>query len=151
MTLRRLGELHVFLRRGAAHTRVSALSGARLPDCFARIRAADLRDAQRQSARVRADAGAECTVFVDIEVLVESDVRAALHAADQLGRTSALTGAAIRYIGTPHGLAGLIADLHTLDIADGVTLIPLRAADNAQRIINDVLPLLGVDAARLSA
>jgi alkanesulfonate monooxygenase SsuD/methylene tetrahydromethanopterin reductase-like flavin-dependent oxidoreductase (luciferase family) len=152
MTLRRLGELHVFLRRGAAHTRVSALSGARLPDCFARIRAADLRDAQRQSARVRADAaGDDCTVFVDIEVLVESDVRAALHAADQLGRTSALTGAAIRYIGTPHGLAGLIADLHTLDIADGVTLIPLRAADNAQRIINDVLPLLGVDAARLSA
>jgi hypothetical protein len=39
----------------------------------------------------------------------------------------------------------------TLGIADGVTLIPLRAADNPQRIINDVLPMLGVDAARLSA
>jgi alkanesulfonate monooxygenase SsuD/methylene tetrahydromethanopterin reductase-like flavin-dependent oxidoreductase (luciferase family) len=146
------GTLHVFLRRHAARTRVSALSGVRLPECFARIRAADLRDAQRQSACVRAGAGGDgCTVFVDIEVLVESDVRAALHAAEQLGQTSASTGATLCYIGTPHGLAGFIADLHTLGIADGVTLIPLRAADNPQRIINDVLPILGVDAARLSA
>jgi hypothetical protein len=144
---RRTGALHVFLRRHAARTRVSALSGVRLPECFARIRAADLRDAQRQSARVRADAGADgCTVFVDVEVLVESDARAALHAAEQLG-----PAATLRYFGTPHGLAGFIADLHTLGIADGVTLIPLRAADSAQHIINDVLPMLGVDTARLSA
>jgi alkanesulfonate monooxygenase SsuD/methylene tetrahydromethanopterin reductase-like flavin-dependent oxidoreductase (luciferase family) len=149
---RRVGALHIFLRRHAPRTRVSALSGGRPPECFARIRAADLRDAQRQSARVRADAGGDgCTVFVNIEVLVESDVRAALHAAEQLGQTSAATGATLCYIGTPHGLAGFIADLHTLGIADGVTLIPLRAADNPQRIINDVLPILGVDAARLSA
>src|SRR5262245_14960567 len=146
---RRVGALHVFLRRHAARTRVSALTGVRLPECFVRIRAADLRDAQRQSARARADAGADgCTVFVDVEVLVESDVRTALQAAGQLGQTSA---AAVRYIGTPHGLAGYIADLHTTGIADGVTLIPLRAADSVQHIINDVLPMLGVDAARLSA
>jgi hypothetical protein len=84
MTLRRLGELHVFLRRDAARTRVSALSGVRLPDCFARIRAADLRDAERRSARVRADEDA-CTVVVDVEVLVETDVRAALQAAERVG------------------------------------------------------------------
>jgi hypothetical protein len=145
---RRAGGLHVFLRRHAARTRVSALSGARLPECFVRIRAADLRDAQRQSARARADSGvAGCTVFVDVEVLVETDVRAALVAADQLGQPSA----SVRYVGTPHGLAGFIADLHTVGIADGVTLIPLRPADSAQRIINDVLTMLGVDAARLSA
>jgi hypothetical protein len=47
--------------------------------------------------------------------------------------------------------AAAVSDLHTLGIADGLTLIPLRAADNAQRIIRDVLPMLGVDAARLSA
>lgn len=145
---RRAGALHVFLRRHAARTRVSALSGVQLPECFARIRAADLREAQRKSARVRADAGAdECTVFVDIEVLVDSDVRAALRTAEQLGPTSAT----LRYIGTPHGLAGFIADLHTVGIADGVTLIPLCAADTAQRMINEVLAILGVDAARLSA
>jgi hypothetical protein len=32
-----------------------------------------------------------------------------------------------------------------------VTLLPLRPADNADRIINDVLPMLGLDIARLSA
>jgi hypothetical protein len=145
---RAMAPLHVFLRRHAAQTRVSALSGVRLPECFARICAADLRDAQRQSARVRTDAAADgCTVFVDVEVLVEHDVRTAMRAAEHLGQTST----ALRYAGTPRGLAGFIADLHTLGIADGVTLIPLRAADNAQRIINDVLPMLGVNATMLSA
>jgi hypothetical protein len=144
--------LHVFLRRHAARTRVSALSGVRLPGCYARIRAADLQGAQRQSARLRAEAGPEgCTVFVDVEVLVESDVRAAMRAAAQLGQDSPDTGSALRYVGTPRGLAGFIADLHTLGIADGVTLRPLRAADNPDRIINDVLPMLGLDIAQLSA
>ena len=139
--------LHVFLRRHAARTRVSALSGIGLPECYARVRAADLQGAQRQSAGLRAEAGSiGCTVFVDIEVLVDSDVRAAMRAAEQLGQTSGL-----RYVGTPQGLAGYIADLHALGIADGVTLVPLRAADNADRIINDVLPLLGLDIGQLAA
>jgi hypothetical protein len=145
------GPLHVFLRQHIARTRVAALSAVRLPACFARVRAADLRDAARQSARLRAEAGAEgCTVFVDIEVLVDGDARTAMWAAEQLGQTAAFDSA-LRYVGTPRGLAGFIADLHTLGIADGVTLIALRAADSAQRIINDVLPVLGVDATRLSA
>ena len=122
----------------------------RLPECFARVRAADLQDAQRQSARLRAEAGRQgCTVFVDIEVLVDPDARTAM--GRQLGQTSSAFGSALRYAGTPRGLAGFIADLHTLGIADGVTLLPLRAADNADRIINDVLPMLGLDVARLSA
>ena len=114
--------------------------------------AADLRDAQRQSARLRAEAGRKgCTVFVDIEVLVDHDARTAMRAVEQLRQTSPAFGSALRYAGTPRGLAGFIADLHTLGIADGVTLLPLRAADNADRIINDVLPMLGLDSARLSA
>ena len=80
-------------------------------------------------------------------MLVDTDVRAAMHAAEQLGAGAET----LRYAGTPRGLAGFIADLHTLGIADGVTLLPLRAADNADRIINDVLPMLGLDVARLSA
>jgi hypothetical protein len=46
---------------------------------------------------------------------------------------------------------GLGADLYTLGIADGVTLLPLRPDDSADRIINDVLPMLGLDPARLAA
>ena len=113
------------------------LSAGALPECFARVRAADLRDAQRQSARLRAEAGRQgCTVFVDIEVLVDPDAGTAMWP-EQLGQTSSAFGSALRYAGTPRGLAGFIADLHTLGIADGVTLLPLRAADNADRIIND--------------
>jgi alkanesulfonate monooxygenase SsuD/methylene tetrahydromethanopterin reductase-like flavin-dependent oxidoreductase (luciferase family) len=149
---RDMAPLHVFLRQRPARARVAALSGVRLPECFARIRAADLQGAQRQSARLRAEAGQEgCTVFVDVEVLVDRDVRSAMRAAAQLGQNSSDTGSALRYVGTPRGLAGFIADLHTLGIADGVTLLPLRAADNAERIINDVLPILGLDIAQLSA
>ncbi len=146
------GPLHVYLRHQAARTQVSALSGVPLPECFARVRAADLRDAQRQSARLRAEAGRQgCTVFVDVEVLVDHDARTAMRAVEQLRPTSSAFGSALRYAGTPRGLAGFIADLHTLGIADGVTLLPLRAADNADCIINDVLPILGFDIARLSA
>jgi hypothetical protein len=90
-------------------------------------------------------------VFVDIEVLIDGDARTAMRAAEQLAQTSSAFDAALRYVGTPRGLAGFIADVHTLCIADGVTLLPLRAADNADRIINDVLPTLGLDIARLSA
>ena len=144
---RRVEALHVFLRREAARTRVSALSAVGLPECYARVRAADLQGAQRESERLRAEAGDDgCTVFVDVEVLVDSDLRAALHAAEQLGQTAAL-----RYVGTSRGLAGYITDLHTLGIADGVTLLSLRAADNADRIITDVLPMLGLDIAELAA
>ena len=149
---RRLGgPLHVFLRRYATRTRVAALSAVRLPECFARVRAADLQGAQRESARLRAEAGREgCTVFVDIEVLVDRDARTAISAAAQVQASSPFDSV-LRYVGTPQGLAGYIADLHTLGIADGVTLLPLRASDNADRIINDVLPMLGLDVVRLSA
>jgi hypothetical protein len=147
-----LAPLHVFLRQRGARTRVTALSGVALPECFARIRAADLHGAARQSVGLRAEARPqECTIFVDIEVLVDRDARAAMIAADQLGQRSSVGGPALRYVGTPRGLAGYIADLHALGIADGVTLLGLRAADNADRLINDVLPMLGLDVGRLSA
>ena len=139
-----MAPLHVFLRDRAATTRVAALSRVDLPECFARVRAADLQGAQRQSARLHDTQG--CTVFVDVEVLVDSDIRAAMRAAEQLG-----PGSALRYVGTPRGLAGYIADLHTLGIADGVTLLPLRKADSADRMINDVLPMLGLDVGQLAA
>jgi hypothetical protein len=139
-----MAPLHVFLRNRAASARVAALSWVELPECFARVRAADLQGAQRQSARLHDGRGG--TVFVDVEVLVDSDVRTAMRAAEQLA-----PGSALRYVGTPRGLAGFIEDLHTLGIADGVTLHPLRAADNAERMINDVLPMLGLDIARLAA
>ena len=34
-------------------------------------------------------------------------------------------GDTVRYVGTPDGLAGLLADIHALGIADGALLQPL--------------------------
>jgi hypothetical protein len=115
---RDMAPLHVFLREHSARNRVAALSGVALPVCFARVRAADLQGAQRQSAGLRAAAGPQgCTVFVDIEVLVDIDARTALRAADQLGPNSSDDGQKLRYVGTPRGLTRYIADLHTLGIS----------------------------------
>jgi hypothetical protein len=49
---------------------------------------------------------------------------------------------ALRYVGTPHGLAGFIDDLHRLGIADGVTLRPQRLAACPEDSINEMLQAL---------
>ena len=136
--------LHVFLRDDEfPQTHVAALSVDPLPDCFHRVRANDLRDAQRQSAALRANAGSSgCTIFVDVEATVDPDVRKALHAADATGPTAAGQEPVLRYVGTPLGLAGFIDDLHRLGIADGVTLRPKRFAARAENSINEVLHAL---------
>src|SRR4051812_9833985 len=83
--------LHVFLGHQASQTCVSALSVYQLPDCFHRVRANDLRDAQRQSAALRTNAGSSgCTIFVDVEAIVDHDVRKAI---DEAERTTSHTSA----------------------------------------------------------
>ncbi len=134
--------LHVFLNHQTSHSCVSGLSVYQLPECFHRVRADDLRDAQRQSVALRTHAGnSGCTVFVDVEAIVDHDVRKAIDEADRNPRTPAGEGA-LRYVGTPRGLAGFIDDLRRLGIADGVTLLPTRFADDPADSINDVLHAL---------
>jgi hypothetical protein len=136
--------LHVYLREELPQTHVSALSVVPLPDCFHRVRAKDLRDARRQSAALRANAGSSrCTIFVDVEAIVDRDVRNALHAANRIGPSTANGEPALRYVGTPHGLAGFIDDLHRLGIADGVTLRSARIFPACtEDSINEVLQVL---------
>lgn len=135
--------LHVFLGKKSPRTHVCALSVRPLPDCFHRVRAYDLRDAQRQSTALRTSAGRTgCTVFVDVEVTVDRDVRKALDAAEVIGPARAGEGPVLRYVGTPRGLAGYIGDLHRLGIADGVTLRPRRFAAPTQDSIDEVLHAL---------
>lgn len=76
-----------------------------------RFTAPDLQRAQRGAARLRADEG-DVAVILDIAVAVPGDFR------------SAGTDATVRYAGTVDGLVGLIADIHSASVADGVTLIP---------------------------
>jgi hypothetical protein len=112
-----------------------------------RVRAVDLRAAAQRSAAIR---GANRSVMmppsvlIDVEVLIHRDARSARSELARLdSRLDApYTSTSMVYIGTPRGLAGLIADIHTLDIADGVTLLPLSAPHVEEHILNNVMPLL---------
>jgi len=124
------------------------------PERTVRIQAVDLRSACQHSSALREEAtgpdeGA-ISVLVDIEVMIDEDARSAREALDRLndGRPTP-DHRSLMYVGTAKGLAGLIADMHVLRIADGVTLVPLTVRV-LERIVHDALPALrtmGFDAA----
>lgn len=114
------------------------------PD-IVRIDAVDLQDAQRKTAAIRAadpgSGGSPTAVLVAIEVLVSTDrttVRAELN---RLTDIPGSTSPRLRYVGTPSGLAGLIGDIVTAHVADGVTLLPLSGA-TMREIFSGAMPLL---------
>lgn len=92
-----------------------------------RVRAADLRLAQRQRGYLRAEAeraGREPGA-VALEVDVVIDERAA-----DARASYAPTGSAegITYVGTPSGLKSLIEDVYAAEVADAVVLRPVGGA-----------------------
>lgn len=109
-----------------------------------RVAAADLGQARRARARLRG--GAErVAVILDIEVTVaaQGDVRAAYASLD--GKT-----AGVRYAGTVDGLAGLIADIESAEVADGVTLVAADSPQDLRGLGEDVLRRLA-ERGRISA
>ena len=113
-------------------------------DTPVRVQAADLRDAYLKVAAIRDEVGHDVPTLLDVEVMIAQDSRSArtsLAILDSALRT-VRRPASLLYIGTPRGLAGLIADIHTLGIADGVLLRPLVVPGVLSCILNDVLPAL---------
>ncbi|WP_156749790.1 hypothetical protein [Mycobacterium sp. E1747] len=109
-----------------------------------RIQAIDLREAQRKTAKTRAEVaarGGDATsvmVLVDVDVMIASDPRTAHTEWSRLaGDTNHPTDSLV-YVGTAKGLAGLIADIHAAQVADGVTLVP-RTPDVLDRILDEGL------------
>jgi hypothetical protein len=98
-----------------------------------RFAAPDLQRAQRGAARLRADGG-DVAVILDVAVAVPGDFR------------SAGDDETVRYAGTVEGLAGLIADIDSADVADGVTLIPAAGLprQDLRRLGHDVLQRLAL-------
>lgn len=93
---------------------------------FTRIRAADLRDAMKKTARSRADG--QRAVLIDIDVLVDDDASEALRQYAEIdAQAREILATTLHYVGTPAGLAGLISDIRSLNIADGVVLVPVQA------------------------
>lgn len=94
-----------------------------------RVAAKDLQHARRVRARVRA--AGDVAVILDVTVAVAADfrsVRDVLEPAD-----------GVRYAGTVDGLAGLIADIESAEVADGVTLVPVSPRDDVHALGRAVL------------
>jgi hypothetical protein len=100
-----------------------------------RVVAADLSQARRARARIRAESD-DVAVILDMTVAVADDFRSAR------GELDSVDG--VRYAGTVDGLAGLIADIHTAGVADGVTLIAASPRQDLRAVGLDVLDWLAV-------
>jgi len=113
-----------------------------------RIRATDLREAGKIRNRIRSEAEAEgrdpdsVTVLVDLDVIVDSDARTARIRHARLDSVTRRGAGTLSYVGTPHGLAGLIADIHAVRVADGVTLVPSTASFTVEHLVDGTLPWL---------
>jgi hypothetical protein len=96
-----------------------------------RVAAADLQQARRATARIRAGGG-DVAVILDVTVAVAGDFRSARRALGPVEHT-------VQYAGTVDGLAGLISDIARADVADGVTLIAASPRQNLRDLGRDVL------------
>jgi len=100
-----------------------------------RVAAPDLAQARRVRARIRAGA-ADVSVILDVTVAVAPDFR--------LARRDVGSVDGVHYVGTVDGLAGLIADIETAGVADGVTLIAASARQDLRAVGLDVLDWLTI-------
>lgn len=99
-----------------------------------RVSAPDLAQARRTRARLKAAEDVE--VILDVTVAVADDFRSA--------RDDLESSDGVRYAGTVDGLAGLIADIETAGVADGVTLISASPRQDVRALGLDVLDWLAV-------
>jgi hypothetical protein len=100
-----------------------------------RVVADDLLQAKRARARIRADSD-EVAVILDVTVAVAADFRSARKLLESVD--------GVRYAGTVDGLAGLIADIETAGVADGVTLIAATPGQDLLAVGLDVLHWLAL-------
>ena len=100
-----------------------------------RVAAHDLQHARKVRARIRAGAD-DVAVILDVTVAVAGDFRSAQQV---LGPAETDT---VHYAGTVDGLAGLISDIASAEVADGVTLIAASPRQDIGTVGRDVLGAL---------
>ena len=101
-----------------------------------RLAASDLQRAQRGRARIRSDRR-DVAVILDVTVTVASDFRS-------VRDSMAIDDGTLRYAGTVDGLTGLIADIESAGVADGVTLIATSSRADLRGLGEDVLRRLAL-------
>lgn len=104
--------------------------------CTVRVAASDLQQARRARARIRAR-GEDVAVILDVTVAVAGDFRSARSVLGLADHT-------VHYAGTVDGLAGLISDIASADVADGVTLISASPRQDLRDLGRDVLHRLAL-------
>ncbi|MGW4477551.1 hypothetical protein [Rhodococcus triatomae] len=120
------------------------------PGSVVRVRAHDLGEAHRKREIVRNRAERDgrdpdtIAVLLDVEVLLADDHRSAYRELARLdaGLPDRRVPESIWYAGTARGLVGLLSDIRTAGVADGVTLLPLVLPQVLDRVVDDVLPPL---------
>lgn len=125
--------MRIFLDDGAG---VRELTEGAQP--IIRVSAPDLQRARQVRSRIRSGPG-NAAVVLDVTVAVARDFRAARSA---FGDSGAGSGDTIRYAGTVAGLTGLIGDISSAGVADGVTLIAASPQQDIERIGQEVLRAL---------
>lgn len=105
-----------------------------------RLRAEDLIEAMRAGRRLRAQHAASGADPGALQVLVDIEIHIAPvshQARAELAATTPPQQTSMRYIGTPAGLVGLVADVHAAAVADGVVLVPVLTTD-LDRVLTDL-------------
>jgi alkanesulfonate monooxygenase SsuD/methylene tetrahydromethanopterin reductase-like flavin-dependent oxidoreductase (luciferase family) len=105
-----------------------------------RVQATDLRDAGHRTAAIWEASQTHVDVLVDIDVVIAHDAHTACELAEINGINQ--SRGSLLYIGTPRGLAGLLADIHAVGISDGAVLLPLQIPGVLDLVLNEVLPQL---------
>jgi hypothetical protein len=105
-----------------------------------RVRATDLRRAAAMYDDLSDQAGTVVAVL-DVEFLIAPTARAALVEYRDRG-FDVNDATTVRYVGTPGGLAGLIADIGAASVADGVVLIGLDDGESTELLSSTTLPRL---------
>ncbi len=103
-----------------------------------RVSAPDLQRARQVRSRIRSGPG-NAAVILDVTVAIGRDFRAARGV---FGEHGAQSGDTIRYAGTVAGLTGLIDDISSAGVADGVTLIGASPQQDLESIGREVLRAL---------
>jgi hypothetical protein len=119
---------------------------AALQPSVERIQAIDLAGAksiyEQKIAEVAAPIGYRSVFMVDIEVLIAPEARQARQQLAELDLQMPTPPSTLRYIGTPLGLAGLIADISAAKVADGATILPLVMPEVLEQFMGVTLPWL---------
>ena len=111
-----------------------------------RIRAVDLAHTKAAYNQLVSEAASSSAsrpvVLADVEVLIAPEARQARRRLAELELQVPTSPSTLRYVGTPVGLAGLLADIGAARVADGVTILPLVVPDVLDQLMEVTLPWL---------